>query len=164
MVKNTMIRPSKADEGAALARIEAVSFPAAEAASGEQITARLAVFPECFLTAEQDGMPVGFINGARTDVPALPDALYHDAGLHRPDGAWQTVFGLSVLPEYRRNGVAAMLLNAMIALARERGCAGVVLTCKEHLIHYYARFGFENRGVADSSHGGAVWYDMRLTF
>ncbi len=164
MVNDITIRPSRVEEGAALAHIEAVSFPAAEAASGEQITARLAVFPECFLTAEQNGMPVGFINGARTDAPVLPDALYHDAGLHRPDGAWQTVFGLSVLPEYRRNGVAARLLNTMIALARERGCAGVVLTCKERLIRYYTRFGFVGRGVADSSHGGAVWYDMRLTF
>ena len=37
-----------------------------------------------------------------------------------------------------------------------RGCAGLVLTCKEHLLHYYAKFGSANEGVSHSTHGGAV--------
>ena len=37
-------------------------------------------------------------------------------------------------------------------------------TCKEHLIPYYEKFGYRNCGVSESVHGGAVWYDMRLTF
>lgn len=45
-----------------------------------------------------------------------------------------------------------------------RGCAGLVLTCKEHLLHYYAKFGFVSEDVSHSTHGGAVWYQMRLTF
>ena len=40
----------------------------------------------------------------------------------------------------------------------------MILTCKEALIHYYARFGFKNCGLSASVHGGAVWYDMRITF
>lgn len=39
-----------------------------------------------------------------------------------------------------------------------------MLTCKEHLLHYYAKLGFVNEGVSGSVHGGAVWYQMRLTF
>ena len=38
-------------------------------------------------------------------------------------------------------------------------------TCKDALIHYYAKFGFQNEGVTDKSvHGDAVWNQMRLTF
>ena len=158
------IRTPRPDEGGTLADIESRCFSAATAASRGQIEARLAAFPDCFLLAEADGVPVGFINGARADEPALPDAMYHDTALHRPGGAWQTVFGLSVLPPYRRRSVAGRLLEAFIELARKRGCDGVVLTCREPLIHYYERFGFVDRGVADSAHGGEIWYDMRLTF
>lgn len=38
------------------------------------------------------------------------------------------------------------------------------MICKEHMIHYYERFGFVNYKAADSAHGGAVWYDMKLIF
>lgn len=158
------IRQAKEDEAAALAAIEAASFPPAEAASGKDVQTRMKVFPENFLVAEADGKAVGFINGGTTDKPYLPDELYHDAGLHRPDGAWQTVFGLSVLPEFRRHGIAAGLLDRFVTLAKERGKEGVILTCKEHMIHYYEKHGFVKYGVADSCHGGATWYDMRCVF
>ena len=52
----------------------------------------------------------------------------------------------------------------MIDEADSRGCKGIVLTCKDHMIEYYSRFGFDNEGVSSSVHGGAKWYQMRLTF
>ncbi len=160
----SLIRAAAPSDAAALAEIEAVCFPAAEAASLEAMTARLARFPECFLVAELDGTPIGFVGGCVTDRPELPDVLYENAALHRPEGLWQTVFGLDVLPEYRGQGVARRLLQGLIDLARQRGRAGVVLTCKDHLVSYYASFGFRRRGVSASTHGGAVWNDMVLTF
>ena len=36
--------------------------------------------------------------------------------------------------------------------------------CKDRLVHYYETFGFRSEGVSDSTHGGVVWYAMRLTF
>ena len=44
------------------------------------------------------------------------------------------------------------------------GPQGLVLTCKDRLVHYYAGFGFVSEGVSGSTHGGVVWYQMRLTF
>ena len=52
----------------------------------------------------------------------------------------------------------------MIADARAQGRRGCVLTCKDALVHYYARFGFVDEGISQSTHGGVVWHDMRLTF
>lgn len=41
---------------------------------------------------------------------------------------------------------------------------GLVLTCKDKLIHYYASFGFVDEGISESVHGNVVWHQMRLTF
>ena len=41
----------------------------------------------------------------------------------------------------------------------------LVLTCKEKLVPYYAKFGFSDEGVSDkSTHGNVVWHQMRLAF
>ena len=74
------------------------------------------------------------------------------------------IFGVNTLPEYRRQGVAAALLVRAIADAKAQGRKGLVLTCKDKLVHYYAKFGFVSEGVSESTHGGVVWYQMRLTF
>ena len=159
-----LLRNAKKEEAALLAQIEAECFPAAEAAGKQDIEARMDVFEDCFFVAETNGKIVGFINGAVAKEASLPDQMYHDASLHDPNGAYQTVFGLDVLPAYRRNGIAGRLLERMIHHARECQRKGVVLTCKDHLVHYYAGFGFKHCGVADSTHGGAKWNEMKLLF
>ena len=159
-----LIRNAKKEEAALLAQIEAECFPAAEAAGKQDIEARMDVFEDCFFVAETNGKIVGFINGAVVKEASLPDQMYHDASVHDPNGAYQTVFGLDVLPAYRRNGIAGRLLERMIHHARECQRKGVVLTCKDHLVHYYAGFGFKHCGVADSTHGGAKWNEMKLLF
>lgn len=54
---------------------------------------------------------------------------------------------------------------AFINDAREQERKGVVLTCKDVLVDYYAGFGFENEGQSDKSfHGGVTWNQMQLTF
>lgn len=145
-----------------LGRIEATCFPSAEAAGEKTLTARFAQFPSCFFTAEKDSVPVGFINGMTTNRRTICDEMFADPTLYDPVGAYLAVFGLDVLPEHRRQGIAAALVNAFIAQARGENRMGVILTCKEHLIHYYEAFGFRCLGVSASVHGGAVWYDMLL--
>ena len=159
-----LIRNAKKEEAALLAQIEAECFPAAEAAGKQDIEARMDVFEDCFFVAETNGKIVGFINGAVAKEASLPDQMYHDASLHDPNGAYQTVFVFDVLPAYRINGIAGRLLERMIHHARECQRKGVVLTCKDHLVHYYAGFGFKHCGVADSTHGGAKWNEMKLLF
>lgn len=142
--------------------IEKECFPPAEAAKEEDIRKRFDAFKENFIVAIEDGKVVGFINGCTTDRPELPDELYHDTSLHKPEGEYQTVFGLDVLPQYRKKGIAGKLLNYLIKVSMDRGKKGMVLTCKDYLVYYYEKFGFEHRGVSASSHGGAKWNDMVL--
>ena len=70
-----------------------------------------------------------------------------------------------ILPAYRQHGYAGKLLQKAIADAKEQGRKGLVLTCKNRLVHYYAKFGFADEGVTDkSTHGNVAWHQMRLTF
>lgn len=163
-ISGEIIRNAVREESAKLAEIEAICFPPAEAAGPQDFEDRMDVFLENFFVAEENGEIVGFINGCNTDKPVLGDELYHDAGLHIKDGEIQTVFGLNVLPRYRHRGIAHKLVMSYLQTGRERGRKAVILTCKEHMIPFYESCGFTNHGVADSEHGGAVWYDMQQWF
>ena len=148
---------------AAMADLAAVT--AVEAATEKDFADRLAVYPDHFwLLEEEDGTLVSFVNGLVTDEPILRDEMYADASFHNEGGAWQMIFGVNTLPAYRKRGLAGQVLERVIADARAQGRKGCVLTCKDKLIHYYEKFGFQNEGVSASTHGGVVWYDMRLTF
>lgn len=148
----------------AVTAIEAACFPPAEAADRAALAARLAAYPDHFWLLLAQGTPVGFVNGMATDTPDLTDEMYENAALHRASGAWQMIFGLDVLPDWRRQGCGARLLRHAIAAAHAQGRRGLVLTCKARLVPYYAGFGFVNEGVSGSVHGGVTWYQMRLTF
>jgi len=148
----------------ALAEIEAASYPPAEGASRESIRGRLAVYPEHFWLLEEDGRVCAFVNGFVTDMPDLTDEMYDDPSMHRKDGAWQMIFSVVTAPEHRGKGCASALLRRVIADSRAQGRKGVVLTCKERLLPFYAQFGFADEGVSGSTHGGVVWHQMRLTF
>ena len=52
------------------------------------------------------------------------------------------------IPQNR--GVGGQLIEAFIKLAREEKRKGVILTCKDEKIHYYAKFGFLNEGESES--------------
>lgn len=155
------VRPEDLDQVTA---VEAECFPAAEAAGRKDFERRISTFPDSFLIAERAGQIIGFINGCVTDEAFICDEMYEDEAFHKDTGAYQSVFGLDVIPEERNQGIAALLMRALMEKARKDGRKGMILTCKERLIHYYEKFGYVNHGISKSVHGNVVWYDMRLEF
>ena len=158
------IRKATKADVEAVAAVEAACFPAAEAATEAEFRDRLAVYGNHFLLLFDGDRLVGFIDGFVTDEKDLRDEMYADASLHNEQGAWQMIFGLNTIPPYRRRGCAGRLIEALKAEARKEGRTGIVLTCKDKLVPYYAKFGFVSEGVSGSTHGGVTWYQMRLTF
>lgn len=124
----------------------------------------LASFPDHFWLLYEDEKLVSMINGMATDEEHLTDALYEHADMHSKDGAWQMIFGVATDPAEQGKGYAAALMRRVIADTKSQGKKGLVLTCKERLLSFYRQFGYRNEGVSGSEHGGAVWYEMRLTF
>lgn len=156
-----LVRPEDLD---AVAAVEAACFPAAEAAGKKQFQERIAAFGKHFYVMECGEEIIGIIDGAVTNEMTISDEMFENVGLHREDGSWQSVFGLAVRPEFQHRGYAGMLMETLIAAAREEGRRGCILTCKDRLIAFYEQFGYKKLGVSASVHGGAVWYDMALTF
>ena len=149
----------------AVAQMEMLCFPEAEAATIESFRERISIFGDFFwLLENESGRLVGMINGMGTDETTLRDEMFEDATMHHPNGAWQMILGVETIPECREKGYAALIMNRVIEDCRMQGRKGIVLTCKDKLVPYYSKFGFVNEGKSASVHGGAVWYDMRLTF
>lgn len=161
---NLNIRQATIKDLDRVANIELVCFPKAEAATRETFENRLKIFTESFLIAEMDGEMVGFINGSVINEEVIHDEFYSDASFHDPKGDYQSIFGLDVLPEYRKIGIAAELVKALIEVARRAGRKGLTLCCKEEKIHYYKKLGFIDIGKSESEHGNAIWYNMILLF
>lgn len=160
-----MIRTASMEDLDAITAVEAACFPAAEAATREEFSGRLSHYADHFWLLFEDGRLVSFVDGMVTNRPDLTDEMYADASLHDPAGEWQMIFGVNTLPEFRRRGLAGQLLRRAIADAKAQGRKGLVLTCKERLLPYYAKFGFQDEGVTDkSTHGNASWHQMRLSF
>ena len=160
-----IIRKATMNDLDAISEVESECFPAAEAATKEEFRERLESYADHFLLMFDGEKLAAFIDGFVTDEPDLTDQMYENAAMHSESGKWQMIFGVNTLPEYRRRGLAGTLIREMIAEAKRQGRDGLVLTCKDRLVHYYAKFGFLNEGVSGkSTHGGAVWNQMRLTF
>lgn len=159
------IRHATKHDISAISEVEAKCFPPSEAASKKAFTERIENYGNHFWLMYENDKLIAFVDGFVTDESDLTDEMFADAAMHDENGAWQMIFGVNTLPEYRNNGYASELLRRAVDEAREQGRKGVVLTCKDKLLQFYARLGFVDEGITDkSTHGNAVWHQMRIIF
>lgn len=148
-----------------IASVESECFPVLEAATKEEFEQRIKYYGNHFWLMFDDDKLIAFVDGFVTDEADLTDEMYENASMHDENGAWQMIFGVNTLPEYRRCGYAKELIKKAILDAREQNRKGLVLTCKESLVPYYSKFGFVDEGITDkSTHGNVLWHQMRLDF
>ena len=148
-----------------IASVESECFPVLEAATKEEFEQRIKYYGNHFWLMFDDDKLIAFVDGFVTDEADLTDDMYENASMHNENGAWQMIFGVNTLPEYRRCGYAKELIKKAILDAGKQNRKGLVLTCKESLVPYYSRFGFVDEGITDkSTHGNVLWHQMRLDF
>lgn len=147
-----------------IAQVENLCFPPLEAATKEQIEERVKSYGNHFWLMFDKEKLIAFVDGMVTDEEDLSDEMYEKTDMHNENGQWQMIFGVNTIPEFRKKGYVGELINKAIKDAKSQGRKGLVLTCKDKLIHYYSKFGFINEGVSKSVHGNVVWYQMRLKF
>ena len=156
------IRPEEAEEAA---KIEQICFPPNEACTPERIKERIDVASDLFLVAidcENDGKIAGFLNGIATDEYTFRDEFFTDASLHKEDGKSIMILGLDVLPEYRKQGLGRELVYNYCRREQARRRERLVLTCLQNKVKMYTKFGFIDRGEANSSWGGEKWHEMEI--
>ncbi len=148
-----------------IASVESECFPVLEAATKEEFEQRIKYYGNHFWLMFDDDKLIAFVDGFVTDEADITDEMYENASMHDENGAWQMIFGVNTLPEYRRCGYAKELIKKAILDAGKQNRKGLVLTCKESLVPYYSKFGFVDEGITDkSTHGNVLWHQMRLDF
>lgn len=157
------IRPATIDDLENVNRIESECFPEAEAATYDSLKRRLRDFKTSYLVAEKNGRIVGHVNGCVTKETHLIDELYSSNDLHDEAAPNQMIFGLATDPKEQHQGIASKLMKAYIDVAKEHNRESIILTCKDHLIPFYCSFGFKDKGISNSTHGGVQWHEMVLT-
>ena len=149
---------------AAIAAAEAACFPPAEAATEQEFVERIKYYGNHFWLLYDADKLIAFVDGFVTDEPDLTDTMYENACMHNENGAWQMIFGVNTLPEYRKRGYAGELTRRAIGDARQQGCKGRVLTRKERPIAYHAKSGRVDAGVSGKYTPGHVrGHTRRLT-
>ena len=73
------------------------------------------------------------------------------------------LLGLDVLPEYRKRGLGRELVFQYMRREREKGRCMIFLTCLKSKVKMYEKFGFIDRGIANSTWGGEEWHEMSCT-
>ena len=158
------IRRATVDDLNQVRSIEGDAFPSAEADSLAMISFRLSVMPELFLIAAIDDRIVGFINALPIAVEHLTNEFYTVEPAVEKNASGVAVMSLAVAQRYRRRGIAAGLLNALIDQARLDQKRFIAFVCKHEKIAYYQRFGFNAVGISNVTLGGARWHDMIMKF
>ena len=105
-----------------LAAIESACFPPEQAAGREQFRWRLEIYPQHFLLlCDEKGKIISFVDGFVTDISDLTDEMYSAPTMHDESGAWQMIFGLNTLPEYRRRQMSIQLIGQATSVFRALG-------------------------------------------
>ena len=156
------IRKVAANDIQACYEIEVACFSEAEAASVKKIEKRAAIFPDGFLVAQAGEKVIGFVNSGATDKPDLADEEFKDMVGHDPDGKNIVILSIAVAPSCQGVGISRPLMERFIDRARALDKQTILLLCRENMIGYYEKFGYEDAGVSASTHGGGRWHEMRL--
>ncbi|RPJ56035.1 MAG: GNAT family N-acetyltransferase [Acidobacteria bacterium] len=114
------------------------------AATPDDLRRRFLVFPQGFLLAAAGSDLLGFSCSLLTDTDARVAALNETfPPRHIPRGEYFFLFGLTVDPLFRRNGIARRLVTEELALAEKLGCRKVQL-----IANASSRPLFEKSGLA----------------
>ncbi|QKE73386.1 GNAT family N-acetyltransferase [Arthrobacter citreus] len=143
-----------------LITIENEGFSKEEAATKEAFIERIQLIPDTFIVAEKDGEILGYINGPIINQPYITDDLFEKIKLNPDQGGYQSILGLAVSKQARKQGIAKSLIEKMDELVEENERLGITLTCKQELVSFYEKLGFVNHGLSDSKHGGVSWYNL----
>lgn len=143
-----------------LLAIEDEGFSKEEAATKEAMIERIYTIADTFIVAEKDGKILGYINGPIINQPYITDDLFKTIGENPKTGGYQSILGVAVSKNARKQGVARILIEKMEELAAENKRQGITLTCKEELISFYEKLGFVDHGLSESQHGGVSWYNL----
>lgn len=141
-----IIRRVTMDDLEEVVNLESAAFKMTKEQTKNDMMGRIENYPDTFLVAQEDGKVIGHIFGPAFNKRYIEDELYFENHPNQKDDRYQIVLSLAVLPEYRKQGVATKLIEAMTQEARKQNRQAISLTCLPKLIKFYEKRGFHNEG------------------
>ncbi|WP_270229627.1 GNAT family N-acetyltransferase [Lactobacillus paragasseri] len=141
-----IIRRVTMDDLGEVVNLESAAFKMTKEQTRNDMVGRIENYPDTFLVAQEDGKVIGHIFGPTFNKRYIEDELYFENHPNQKDDRYQMVLSLAVLPEYREQGVATKLIEAMTQEARKQNRQAISLTCLPKLIKFYEKRGFHNEG------------------
>ncbi|MQS90208.1 GNAT family N-acetyltransferase [Companilactobacillus mishanensis] len=140
--------------------IEHAGFNDAEAGSRDSYIERIQILSDSFLIAKEADKVLGFVVGPITNERYIEDWMFEKATSPVKNNGHQLIFSIAIDPTYRGQGIGSKLLSAFEKNAKALNCVSVSLTCLEDRIKFYEKNGYQNKGLAESTHGNETWYNM----
>ena len=141
-----IIRRVTMDDLEEVVNLESAAFKMTKEQTKNDMMGRIENYPDTFLVAQEDGKVIGHIFGPAFNKRYIEDELYFENHPNQKDDRYQMVLSLAVVPEYRKQGVATKLIEAMTQEARKQNRQAISLTCLPKLIKFYEKRGFHNEG------------------
>lgn len=84
---------------------------------------------------------------------------------HNEDGETICIHSLCVHPNFAGKGLGQVLLKSYVQRIKDSGVGKrIALICRERLVKFYEKAGFEEVGPSKCQYGGGNWVDMVLDF
>lgn len=153
-----MIRLAKPTDAPDIAQLEKACFSADEAIDLVALTKRLSIQPFATWVFEQEGQVIACITGLYDEHEVWKDSRYFSAQPANPQGSHLFLLGVETHPDYQHQGLMNQLFERMLSDTQEK--KAIHLTCHRHLVPYYQRYGFKEKGVSPSKLGEGEWLDL----
>jgi ribosomal protein S18 acetylase RimI-like enzyme/uncharacterized protein YciI len=166
---NIQFRPATLEDMDACYAIESASYPVDEAASREALEYRRAQATHYFRVAtlatstDEDEIPavIGFCCGTRCQE-FTEEAM---STSHASDGKLLAIHSVVVDKQYRRQGIATVMLKEYMesissSMDADDGLESTVLLAKSHLLAFYVNCGFTVLRPSPIVHGSELWYEL----
>ncbi|MBP2057947.1 ribosomal protein S18 acetylase RimI-like enzyme [Lactobacillus colini] len=152
-------RPVQAKDLKEIVELEADAFHMSREMVQNDMVGRITNYPDTFWVAEdkETNRVVGHIFGPAFAKKYIEDEIYFKNHPNRVEDDYQMILSLAVLPEYRLNGIASHLLAKLEAVASSQERKALSLTCRDELINFYEKFGYQNEGTAQNLPGETLY-------
>lgn len=164
LVEFRSVNPADPLEMAAVAKMEAESFPAEE---GEETATLIRCAQQAtpfYMVAVYEGEIVAHVFG---NLTSSEHVTYQVTKGHSNEGSTLYIRSVLVKKNYRGGGFGRKVLDAYLSHVKKSSTnllKSAMLLCKQHLLPFYQGVGFNLVGEAQVKLGVDQWYESRLDF
>ena len=131
-----------------------------EITNREIIEERIRNFADTFLLASLDNQVIAYISATDFATSSVSRWIVEMADGEAISNGNLVIDGLSVHPDYQKQGFGTLLLAALKQVALQHNSPGIYILCKDELLSYFEMNEFMEQGIIDVGVGNEVDFLM----